>query len=224
MLLVSCNTDFCHGWLTVFMRWHSSVQPVWKAHCRGDDCSFTSQSPSERAWLSAAGRRTGEICVRGCVHQKWWANDFFILSTILTLNPLLHSYTHSTSITHPCPDTNRVHKELCPLQSGYCEAQACEICLWSCLGMRDYGGFSLWCSKLYVHTLADGEIHGEQQTHCWVQFQHSTEMRGPKIVEKDLGSEIQSFKKENNNTICNNMDSTNCRKDKCNTHLKPTTN
>lgn len=123
----------------------------------------------------------GNLCAWGAC-TRWRANDFFILSTILTLNPLLHSYTHSTSITHPCPGPNRVHKELCPLQSGYCEAQACEICLWSCLGMRDYSGFRLWCPKLYVHTLADGEIHGEQQTRCLVQFQHSTAMRGPNTV------------------------------------------
>lgn len=128
---------FCRGLLTVFMWWHSSVQFVWKPLCRGDDCSFTSQSSSERGWLSTAGMGTGEICM--CVGEcvRWGANYFFILSFILTLNFVIPSCTHSTPMMHPCPHTNLVHKELCPLQSGYCEAQACEICLWSCLGIRD---------------------------------------------------------------------------------------
>ncbi len=158
------------------MQWHSLAQPVWKPLCRGDDCSFTSRSLSE--WLSAAGTGKGEICMCVGVRTRWWVNYFFILSTILTLNLGLHSYTHSTFITCPCPGTNRVHKEPCPLQSGYCEAQACEICLWSCLGMRDYGGFRLWSPKLYVRTLTDGEIRGEQRAQsCWVRFHHSTDER-----------------------------------------------
>lgn len=122
------------------------------------------------------------MCVGVCT--KRWVNDFFILCTILTLDFGLHSYTHSTSITSPCPVTHRVYKESCPLQSGHCEAQACEICLWSCLGMRDYGGFRLQSPKLIVHTLTDGEIHGEQWTQSyWWEFHHLTDGR-TKIDER----------------------------------------
>lgn len=54
--------------------------------------------------------------------------------------------------------------------------------LWNLsLGMRDYGGFRLWSPKLYVRTLADGEIHGER----WAQWSFIIQqMRGPKIVER----------------------------------------
>lgn len=43
---------------------------------------------------------------------------FFILSFILTLNLGLHSYTHSTSTTHPCPDINWIHKSRVPSSLG----------------------------------------------------------------------------------------------------------
>ena len=137
----------------------------------------------------------GEICtcVHGCVHKTMRANDFFILPIHFDLELwAAHSSTHSTSITRPCPDTHRAHKEPCPLQSGHCEARTCEICLWSCLGMRDYGGFRLQSPKLYVRTLTDGEIHGGLRPQ-WSFIIH--QMRGPKNSRKDLGSKIQCFVK-----------------------------
>lgn len=158
------------------MEWHSWAQPVWKLLCWGDDCSVTSHS------LSA--------------FTKWRANYFFIPFWPWTLG---HTVIPTQHPQHNHVQTKKVaHKEPCPLQTGYCEAQACEICLWSCLGMRDYGGFRLRSPKLYVHTLTDGEIHGEQ----WAQWSFIIQQkRGPRIVERFRILEFLnvSLKTERNN-------------------------
>lgn len=101
---------------------------------------------------------------------------------ILNLEPLatqLHPHNvHNAPMSRHKSGPQRA---VSPIQSGYCEAQACEICLWSCLGMRDYGGFRLRSAKLYVRILTDGEIRGEQRTQ-W-SFTNR-QMRGPKFVER----------------------------------------
>lgn len=99
---------FCHGGLTAFMRWRSFVQPEWKPHCQGDDCSFTSASVWETLNVGSCGMN-GEIsvCVGACA--KWWANDFFILCTVLTLKPRSYAATPTGVRSAPMPrHTNRL--------------------------------------------------------------------------------------------------------------------
>lgn len=66
------------------------------------------------------------------------------------------THLHKVHSTPMSRQTNLVHKELCPLPPWYCEAQGCEICLWSCLRAGDYGGFGLRPPVLYVWILTDG--------------------------------------------------------------------
>lgn len=133
------------------------------------------------------------LCLNDCRQLEWeWGKSVYVRGCVhkMMAKWLFHSLSHfdlepRAAQLHPLNMHNaprhRVHKEPCPLQSGYCEAQACEICLWSCLGMRDYGGFRLWSPKLYVRTPTDGEIHDELCTQ-WSFI--SQQMRGPKIAER----------------------------------------
>lgn len=72
---------FCRGLLTVFMWWHSSVQFVWKPLCRGDDCSFTSQSPSER----------------GCCRQLEWERGKSVCAWVSALDEGQITFSFSLS-------------------------------------------------------------------------------------------------------------------------------
>lgn len=61
------------------------------------------------------------------------------------MSMVLTSETCWTAVTPPRPDTPTPTR-----QPGHCEAQSCEICLWSCLETGDYAEFGLRFPVLHV--------------------------------------------------------------------------
>lgn len=122
-----------------------SVQSVWKPHCWGDDWSLTSKSSSWKRTTVNSMSTTSWKTV--CCYDN--AKIAFLFSLLCW--PGTQSWSSSVQIQI------WFTKSCVPLQRGLCEAEACEISLWCCLGRGDYNGFRLWSPVLFVCTWSDGE-------------------------------------------------------------------